>query len=434
MLSMATSHHDLIEELQWRGLIHDSTDLDQLSEHLTSGRRRFYIGFDPTASSLTIGNLLAMTMIIRGALAGLDAVVLLGGGTGLIGDPSGKSTERNLLSIGDARENATRHRALMTPIFQRALGEERLPRFVDNVEWLGKITILEFLRDVGKHFPVSEMIRRDSVRRRLEQAEVGMSFTEFSYSLLQSYDFARLRADHGVTVQLGASDQWGNIVAGIDYVRRTQRTQVFGLTCPLLLRADGTKFGKSEKGAIWISADRTSPYQFYQFLVNLTDEEAHKFALFFSLESREFLEKLFAEHEATPAKRALQRHIARELTTLLHGGDECDRAIAASRALFTGDVRGLDAATIEQVFAEAPSRDFDRAKLDGPGMSHVDLLTETGLASSRRQAREFLGAGAVSVNGASVGLEGAVTADDLLHGTVLLVRRGKREWRVARFA
>ncbi len=424
----------LIDELQWRGLVHDSTDPAQLREHLDSGRRRFYVGFDPTAPSLTIGNLLAMTLIIRGARAGLGAVVLLGGGTGLIGDPSGKSAERTLLSIDDARRNAERHRALMTPIFQRALTAEQMPQFVDNLDWLGGITVLDFLRDVGKHFPVGEMIRRESVRRRLAETEAGISFTEFSYSLLQAYDFMRLCADHDVTIQLGASDQWGNIVAGIDYVRRTLRTQAYGLTCPLLLRADGTKFGKTERGAVWISADRTSPYQLYQFLINLADDEARTFALFFSLESREYLEKLFAEHSEAPGRRALQRHVATELTTLLHGAQECERAQAASRALFTGDVRSLDAEILGQVFADVPSADLDRGRLAEPGLSLVELLIDLGLAGSRRQAREHLDGGAVIVNGEPVGKESTVTTADLLHDSVLLVRRGKREWRVARFA
>jgi len=426
-------HSDLLDELAWRGLIHDSTDLTQLREHLDSGQRRFYVGFDPTAPSLTIGNLLPMLLVIRAARAGLDAVVLLGGGTGLIGDPSGKSAERKLLPAGEARDNVARHRALMEPIFARALTAGQLPRFVDNVDWLGELKLIEFLRDVGKHFPMGEMIRRDSVRRRLAEADEGISYTEFSYALLQAYDFMRLAADHGVTMQFGASDQWGNIVAGIDFVRRSLRTPVYGLTCPLLLRADGTKFGKSEQGAVWISADRTSPYQLYQFLINLADDEARTFALYYSLESREVLEKLFAEHGGQPARRDLQRHLARELTTLVHGADECARAEAASRALFTGDVRGLDRRLLDQVFADVPSAKLDRARLDGAGLAPVDLLVETGLASSRRQAREFLDGGAVSVNGDPVGQDTAVTAADLLHGALLLVRRGRREWRVVRF-
>jgi tyrosyl-tRNA synthetase len=423
----------LLDELSWRGLIHDSTDPAALRDHLDSGRRRFYIGFDPTAPSLTIGNLLPMTLMIRGARAGLGAVCLFGGGTGLIGDPSGKSVERGLLPVEQAQANVARHQGLMSSIFARALDPDAMPTFVDNYDWLGSLRMIEFLRDVGKHFPVTEMIRRDSVRRRLDDPSVGLTFTEFSYSLLQAYDFARLRADHDVTLQIGASDQWGNIVAGIDYVRRTLREQVYGLTCPLLLRADGTKFGKSEKGAVWISADRTSPYTFYQFVINLSDDEARKFALAFSLSERETLEKLLAAHAENPAKRALQRHLARELTTLLHGEAAVEAAEAASAALFSGEVSAISPEMLGDVFADVPTVDEPASRLDGDGWPVVDLLIAVGLAKSKREAREHLGNGAVLVNGAKSTVEATVTPADLLHGSVVLVRRGRREWRVARF-
>jgi len=425
----------LLEELSWRGLIHDSTDPAELRAHLDGGARRVYIGFDPTAPSLTIGNLLPITLLIRAARAGVQPVALFGGGTGLIGDPSGKSVERQLLTPEDVAENVVRHQGLMSGIFARALPPERLPIFVDNSAWLGGLGMIEFLRDVGKHFPVGEMTKRDTVRRRLEDPNVGLSYTEFSYMLLQAYDFRRLCEDHGVTLQMGASDQWGNIVAGIDYIRRVLRTQAHGITCPLLLRSDGTKFGKSEQGAVWISADRTSPYTFYQFVINLADEDARRFALFFSLTGREPLEKLFAQHAETPARRALQRYLARELTTLVHGEQAAEAAEAASQALFTGDVRGIGQAMLGDVFADVPSIDEPSSRLDGDGWPVVDLLIAVGLASSKREAREHLGNGAVSVNGDKVtDPAAAVTAADLLHGSVLLVRRGRREWRVARFA
>ncbi|MCM3883999.1 tyrosine--tRNA ligase [Frankia sp. R82] len=426
--------HALLDELSWRGLIHDSTDPGELRAHLAGGGRRCYIGFDPTAPSLTIGNLLPITLLIRAARAGVGAVALFGGGTGLIGDPSGKSVERALLSAEDVADNVTRHREIMETIFGRALGADELPSFVDNGDWLGRLGMIEFLRDVGKHFPVTEMVRRDSVRRRLNDPDVGLTYTEFSYSLLQAYDYRRLCEDHGVTLQLGASDQWGNIVAGIDYVRRVLRTQVHGLTCPLLLRADGTKFGKSEKGAVWLTADRTSPYTFYQFLLNLSDVDAQKFALFFSLTERDPLERLFAEHAEAPGKRALQRHLARELTTLLHGQGALEAAEAASAALFSGDVKAIGADLLSDVFADVPtvSEPLDRLAADG-GWSVVDLLIATGLASSRRDAREHLGNNAVLVNGDRATADSTVTEKDLLHGSVILIRRGRREWRVARF-
>jgi tyrosyl-tRNA synthetase len=425
----------LLDELSWRGLIHDSTDLTDLREHLDGGTRRVYIGFDPTAPSLTVGNLLPMTLLIRAARAGVRPVVLFGGGTGMIGDPSGKSVERALLSAEDVAANVVNHQGLMSGIFARALDAQDMPLFVDNAAWLGGMGMIEFLRDVGKHFPVGEMTKRDVVRRRLDDPDVGLTFTEFSYALLQAYDFRRLREDHGVTLQMGASDQWGNIVAGIDYVRRVLRTQVHGITCPLLLRSDGTKFGKSERGAVWISADRTSPYTFYQFVINLADEEARRFALFFSLTDREPLEKLFARHAETPSRRALQRHLARELTTLVHGAAAADAAEAASEALFSGEVRAIGPEMLGDVFADVPTVHEPASRLDGDGWPVVDLLIAVGLASSRRDAREHLGNRAVLVNGDRVtDVAATITRADLLHGSVALIRRGRREWRVARFA
>ncbi|HEY1967781.1 MAG TPA: tyrosine--tRNA ligase [Pseudonocardia sp.] len=424
----------LLDELSWRGLIHDSTDPAELREHLETGRRRFYIGFDPSASSLTIGNLLPMTLIMRGARAGLKPVVLFGGGTGMIGDPSGKSAERSLLVADEVTQNVGRHQQLMSGIFERALGTDNLPEFVNNADWLNTTSMIDFLRDVGKHFPVTEMLRRDSVKRRLDDPDVGLTFTEFSYSLLQAYDFAHLRANFGVTLQMGASDQWGNIVAGIDYVRRVLRERVHGLTCPLLLRSDGTKFGKTEKGAVWISADRTSPYTLYQFIINLADADAERFALFFSLEPRHRLEKLLAEHAERPSRRALQRHLASEMTTLLHGEDLSRKAEAASEALFSGEVRSIDADMLGDVFADVPTVDLQRADLDGDGLSAPDLVVALGLARGKREAREHLSNGAVTVNGAKVTEHSVIAENDLMHGAVILVRRGKREWRVARFS
>lgn len=428
-----TRGSDLLDEFAWRGLIHDSTDAAELRDHLDTGRRRFYVGFDPSASSLTIGNLLPMTLVIRGARAGLDPVVLFGGGTGLIGDPSGKTAERSLLSVEEVGQNVVHHQALMSGIFGRTLDAAAQPEFVDNAEWLNSLRMIDFLRDVGKHFPVGEMIRRDSVRRRLDNPDVGLTYTEFSYSLLQGYDFLRLRADRDVTLQLGASDQWGNIVAGIDYVRRVLGERVYGLTCPLLLRADGTKFGKTEKGAVWLSADRTSPYTLYQFLLNLADTEAERFALFFSLSDRDTLEKLLAQHAEAPGRRALQRHLAQEMTTLLHGADAWEKAQAASEALFSGDVRAIGADLIGDVFADVPTAELPASSLDGDGLSVVDLLIAVELASSRRDAREHLANGAVLVNGDRPLDTARLTSQDLLHGSVILVRRGRRHWRVARF-
>ncbi|MGH7869670.1 MAG: tyrosine--tRNA ligase, partial [Candidatus Dormibacteraceae bacterium] len=269
---------------------------------------------------------------------------------------------------------------------------------------------------------------------RFTDAEVGLTYTEFSYSLLQAYDFLRLRADHNVTLQMGASDQWGNIVAGIDYVRRVLGQPVYGLTCPLLLRSDGSKFGKSEKGAVWLSPDRTSPYSLFQFLLNLSDEEARRFALFFSLEPREQIEKLLAEHAEQPGRRQLQRQIAQETTTLVHGQDACEKAIAASAALFSGQVGSISREMLGDVFADVPTTEMALEQLAGEGLTVLELLISTGLAASRREARGHLQSGAVLINGDKAGLEQMIRAENLLHDSVILLRRGKREWRVIRFS
>lgn len=428
----ATQNHPFIDELQWRGLLHDSTPLEELNAHLNEKQRRFYIGFDPTAPSLTIGNLLAVMMVIRGIKAGLSGVVLLGGGTGLIGDPSGKSVERSLLPVEEAQENVARHRKMITSIIERAVPADRVPQFVDNYEWLGNITIIEFLRDVGKHFSVSEMMRRDSVSRRLNDPNQGLSYTEFAYSLLQSYDFMRLCQDHNVTLQMGASDQWGNIVAGIDYVRRVLREPVHGLTCPLLLRADGTKFGKSESGAIWLAADRTSPYQFYQFLLNLADDEVKNFALKFSLESKDVLDGLFQQMEEAPEKRVLQKHIAAEITTLVHGEAECQKAQAISAALFSGDIRSIDPSVINDFFNEAPSAVLERSVIEGEGVSIIEFLVQSGLASSKGDAKRKLESNGLSINGDKVNADRKLTIADLLHENLIMAKHGK-QWKVVRF-
>jgi len=424
--------HQFIEELKWRGLLHDSTDEAELSEHLSSSQRRFYIGFDPTAPSLTIGNLMAIMMVIRGIRAGLNGVVLLGGGTGLIGDPSGKSEERTLLKVEDAQENVARHRKLMSAIIERAVPEGRMPQFLDNYEWLSKLNAIEFLRDVGKYFSVSEMMRRDSVSRRLNDPNQGLSYTEFSYSLLQSYDFMVLCKEYGVTMQMGASDQWGNMVAGIDYVRRILKEPVHALTCPLLLRSDGSKFGKTEQGAIWLTADRTSPYKFYQFLLNLSDDDARIFARYFSLESKHKLDALVATHDAAPHTRPLQKHIALELTTLVHGKDACDTAITLTNIFFSGNIKDIDANLINQFFEEAPSTVLEMELLNSGSLSIVDFLVATKLLPSKGQAKKHLENNGVELNGTKTKENRMLGKDDLLYTNLIMCRNGK-QWMVARF-
>lgn len=425
------SHANLLDDLRWRGLLHQSTEEASLEDHLATPGRRVYCGFDPTADSLTVGNLLPITLLARVRAAGHVPVVLFGGATGQIGDPSFKSDERVLLDPDVAAANVARHRATIGAVLDSVDGPD--PIFVDNLDWFGSMPVLEFLREVGKSFSVNELLRRDAVRSRIEGREQGLSFTEFSYALLQAYDFLHLFERDAVTVQFGASDQWGNIVGGADLIRRRHGGGAHAFTCPLLLKKDGAKFGKSEGGAVWLAADRTSPYAFYQFLVNLDDELTPTFVRFFSLAPRGAIEALLTEHDADPGRRSAQRAVAAELTARVHGPDALDRVQHTSAALFSGDVASLDLDQIDDAMADVPSVTITRDQLRG-GLDVVDVLLGCGLAASRSRARQFVSDGAVAVNGARVTGERPLDVGDLLHDRVLLVRRGKRNWGVVRLA
>jgi tyrosyl-tRNA synthetase len=420
---------DLLEDLAWRGLVHQSTDAGTLREHLGTPGRSVYCGFDPTADSLTIGNLLPMTLLARVRAAGHRPVVLFGGATGQIGDPSFKSNERVLLDEAATAANTERHRRTIGDFLATVDGPE--PLYVNNLDWLGPMTLVTYLRDVGKHFSVNDLLRRDSIRSRIEGREQGLSYTEFSYSLLQAYDYLHLFDQHDVTVQLGASDQWGNIVGGVDLVRRVRAAHVHALTCPLVTKSDGTKFGKSETGAVWLSADRTSPYAFYQFLVNLPDDLVSTFLRFYSLRPRDEIEALEQAHADDAAARVAPRAIAAELTTRLHGAEATERAEHTSAALFSGEVAGLDIDQLADATADVPTALVDPAEL-AAGVDVVDLLVACGLAPSKGQARRLVGEGAVSVNGTRVDGERSLGTADLLAGQYLLLRRGKRQWAAVR--
>jgi len=469
---------DLIDELRWRGLVQDVTSEDALCAHLDAGRRRVYCGFDPTADSLTVGNLVPIMLLRHFQEAGHEPVVVMGGGTGLIGDPSGKEQERQLLT----REQVEANIAGQRPIFEQALrfDGENAASIVNNDEWLKDLSYIEALRDIGKHFSVNMMMQKESVRERLHGREQGISYTEFSYMILQAYDFLRLYEDRGVTVQVGGSDQWGNIVAGCDLIRRKAAGDhgedpsppsplpkgeggrspsppaplpegkgrrspsppaplpegeggAFGLTAPLVTRSDGGKFGKTESGAVWLTAARTSPYAFHQFWLNASDADAPRYLKMFTLLERNEIESILAEHEANPAARAAQRRLAQEVTDLIHGVEAREHAERAAQALFSGDVAHLDQTTLEEVFAEVPSTEHDKSRLSDEGVPLVDLLPETSLANSKREAREHLKNGAVSVNGEKVGPDDRLTEDRLLHGSITLLRRGKKSWHVARW-
>ena len=433
---------DLIDELRWRGLLHQCTDEDGLRAHLADPEgspRKIYSGFDPTADSLTIGNLVPMMLLAHVKRAGHEAVVLQGGGTGLIGDPSGKSAERQL----NTAETVAANVKAQTPIFDAVLGKVPGPAhsIVNNLDWLGGLSYIEALRDVGKHFSVNMMMQKESVKARLEEREQGISYTEFSYMILQAYDFAHLFEHEGVSVQIGGSDQYGNIVAGTDLIRRKtagdegqdRDEKSFGITAPLVTKADGTKFGKTESGAIWLSAGRTSPYAYYQFWLNSSDDDATNWIKIFTFLDQKTIADLLAAHAENPGRRELQRTLAREATAILHGDDARDRAEAAGKALFSGEIGGLDEPTLAEVFADVPSSEHASADLDGEGVDPVELLKAAGLASSNREAREFLGNGSVSINGDKIDAETRLSRDHLLHGSVMAIRRGKKKWHLARW-
>jgi tyrosyl-tRNA synthetase len=410
---------DILDDLAWRGLIAQSTDLDELRAMLAAGPVTLYCGFDPTAPSLHVGNLVQLLTLRRFQLAGHRTIGLVGGATGLIGDPSGKSAERTLNSeevvagwVERIREQVSRFLSL----------SDDKGMIVSNLDWTGPMSVIEFLRDVGKHFPVNRMLARDMVRNRLETT--GLSYTEFSYMLLQSLDYLELYRRYGCRLQTGGSDQWGNLASGVDLIRRTEGATAHALTTPLVTRADGTKFGKTAGGeTYWLDPSLTTPYAFYQFWLNADDRDVVRFLKFFSFRGREEIEELEKATSERPAARLAQRALAEELTTLVHGEDETAKVIAASRALFgQGELGELDERTLESALASVPS-----AEVSAPLPSVVDLLTATRLVGSKSEARRTIAQGGAYVNNVKVTDEAAVPSpSDLLHGRFLVLRRGKR--------
>jgi tyrosyl-tRNA synthetase len=419
-----------LDELRWRGLLHQTTATDELEKHLATGSRVGYAGFDPTADSLTIGHLLPIRLLMLWQRAGHRPIVVMGGGTGMIGDPSGKDAERTLQSAERIEANIAGQRRVFDRLID--MGGPRGAMLVNNHDWLSKLGYLEMLRDVGKHFSVNAMIQKDSVRERLNNREQGISYTEFSYMLLQAYDFFHLKQHHGCTVQMAGSDQYGNIVAGIDLIRRklhdTGDTTAYGITNPLVTRSDGKKIGKTEKGAIFLTADRTSPYAFYQFWINAEDSDVENYLKWFTFLDQPTIEGLIASHRAAPEKREAQRVLAKHMTELVHGGDALSSVEMATQALFSGEVKALSHEMLGQVFADVPHSEHAKSTLEGEGVALGDLLAQTTLASSKREARQFLSSGAVAVNGEKVGEEHKLTTRDLLHGDTILLRRGKKSW------
>jgi tyrosyl-tRNA synthetase len=411
----------LFDDLQWRGLVHQVTDPEALPKLLNQDRVVAYIGFDPTADSLHVGSLLQISLLRRLQQAGHRPIALIGGGTGMIGDPSGRSDERSLLTPEQLEANKAGIRAQLERFIQ--FGDDGAI-LVDNADWLGAVPLLDFLRDVGKLFTVNEMIRKESVRTRLEGREQGISFTEFSYMLLQAWDFLQLYDGYGCRLQMGGSDQWGNITEGVDLIRRRREAQAFGLTSPLVTKADGTKFGKTASGNIWLDPNRTSPYQFWQYWFNTGDAEVGAYLRYFTFLSRD---EIIALDEATavhPERRQAQRVLAREVTTLVHGAEEAERAERAASVLFTAEITSLDPPTLEAALADAPQTPVPSSELSA-GLPVIEALVRTGLASSRGDARRLLASGGVSVNNERVSEDRPLTLADAMHGRFVILRRGR---------
>ncbi|ACY97726.1 MULTISPECIES: tyrosine--tRNA ligase [Thermomonospora] len=412
---------DVLEDLAWRDLIAQSTDLDELRALLAAGPVTLYCGFDPTAPSLHLGNLIQILTLRRFQLAGHRPIGLVGGATGLIGDPSGKSAERTLNSEEVVAAWVERIRAQVAKFLDFEGPNAAL--MVSNLEWTGPMTAIEFLRDIGKHFPVNRMLARETVKTRLETT--GMSYTEFSYVLLQAMDFLELYRRYGCRLQTGGSDQWGNLTAGVDLIRRVEGGTAHALTTPLLTKADGTKFGKTAGGeTYWLDPELTSPYAFYQFWINADDRDVEKYLKVFSFRPREEIQQLVKESAERPAARIAQRALAEEVTTLVHGADECAKVVAASRALFgQGALEELDERTLGAALAEVPRMEIPPGDL--PPV--VDLLAGSGLCKSKSEARRTIAQGGAYLNNTKVTSEEAVpTTEDLLHGRFLVLRRGKR--------
>ncbi|HDX8357506.1 TPA: tyrosine--tRNA ligase [Aeromonas hydrophila] len=412
----------LLDELTRRGLVAQNSDPAALADHLATPRT-VYCGFDPTAGSLHIGHLVPLLMLRRFQLAGHTPVALVGGATGLIGDPSFKATERNLNSAETVQGWVASLSAQIKALLPASEGLAA-PQLVNNADWMGQMSALDFLRDIGKHFSVNAMLARESVRQRLARPDQGISFTEFSYALLQSQDFAVLNQRLGCTLQIGGNDQWGNITSGMDLTRRLHQAQVYGMTLPLITKADGTKFGKTEGGAIWLDPALTSPYAFYQFWLGTADEDVYRFLRYYSFMPLSEIEALEAEDAKRQGRKLAQQVLADELTELVHGEGALAAAQRISELLFSGEVARLGESDLAQLAQDG----MPGWCIEGE-TSLVTLLVESGLANSRRIARELLAAGAISLNG-EICRDEPLTATDRLFGRYLLLRRGKKQYRL----
>ncbi|KZS39932.1 tyrosine--tRNA ligase [Aquimarina aggregata] len=426
---------NFIEELKWRGMLHDA--MPGTEEYLMEQMRAAYVGFDPTADSLHIGNLVPIMLLAHYQRAGHKPFALVGGATGMIGDPSGKSAERNLLDEKTLRHNQEAIKAQLARFLDFESNEANAAVLVNNYDWMKNFSFLEFIRDVGKHITVNYMMAKDSVKNRISsESSDGMSFTEFTYQLVQGYDFLHLYKEHDCTLQMGGSDQWGNITTGTELIRRIGGGKGYALTCPLITKSDGSKFGKSEGGNVWLDAKRTSPYKFYQYWLNTSDEDAEKYIKIFTFLTKEEIESLILEHKEAPHLRILQKKLADEVTVIVHSQEDLDNAIKASAILFgkstSADLKDLDEATFLDVFDGVPQSELPREILT-EGLNIIGALAEkTGFLKSNGEARRALKENSISVNKEKVTDSYAISESDLINDQFVLLQRGKKNYFVIR--
>ncbi|MCJ7548063.1 MAG: tyrosine--tRNA ligase [Anaerolineae bacterium] len=417
------------DDLKWRGLVFDFTE--GLPEILAKEKVTVYIGFDPSSNSLQVGNLLALMGLARLQRYGHTPLALAGGGTGMIGDPSGKKSERQMLSVEQVEANVEAIKRQLARFLDFEV-KDNTAQIINNADWLRSVTMMEFLRDVGKHFTVNYMMAKDSVKTRLDR-ESGISYAEFSYQLLQAYDFLQLHDRYNCTLQSGGSDQWGNILSGVELIRRKRSGGAHGMVYPLVTDADGNKLGKTERGTIWLDAERTSPYRYYQFWLNQADAETVDYLKYFTWLQRDEIEDLAQKTSEHPERREAQRVLAEAMTRITHGETALDKALRASRVLFGGDMAGLDAADIQDIFADVPSSDVARSRLEGAGVGIVDLLDELQVTRSRGEARRLVKNGGVYVNNVKVeDAAGSVALSDAVDGKFVVLRRGKKSYHLVR--
>jgi tyrosyl-tRNA synthetase len=421
---------NILDELRWRGLVYDQTD--GIEDLLKEQKVTLYTGFDPTGDSLHIGHLVPMMGLARFQRFGHTPLAIAGGGTGMIGDPSGRSSERNLLTLDEVEANLVKIKGQLASLLDFEI-KSNPAQIMNNADWLLKLDMMDFMRDIGKHFTINYMMAKDSVKSRLERDE-GISYTEFSYMLLQAYDFAHLFSTHGCLLQTGGSDQWGNIIAGVELIRRMRGEKVQGLVYPLITRADGSKFGKTADGeSVWLDPAQTSPYRFYQFWLNSDDGDVINYLRFFTWLDKVTIDDLQNALFERPHERTAQRRLAQEMTAMIHGETAVAKAERASLVLFGGDLDGLDAGDIADIFADVPSSDIPQANFAGEGLGIVDLLADTGVASSKGDARRSIQGGGIYRNNERVAeMDHQVTMDNSIDGRFFILRKGRKRYHLVR--